>query len=178
MTQIIGSGQVDRHWCRRPTRVAIVQPVTGLDIVLRSSGFAAARSGVSERGRTQSLKQVIRCAVLLEDNYHVLKMADLCLRACGSDNSQKESDDGGTIHGNLKQRTHFAKRNPSSNRITERRVRANSGRGWLVTRPCVGWSLWDRSRGTSRKILSQKCIRLRKYLNKLFMILMEGVGDG
>lgn len=73
VVQIIGARQRDRQGLNHTGRLLLVEPVAGLDVVLDADRRRAAGSCF----RAQALKQIIGRAILLHDNNHVLKVADL-----------------------------------------------------------------------------------------------------
>src|SRR5580700_5733111 len=56
----------------------LIQPVAGLDVVLRRGRGGAAPVFGSARGRAQAIKQIVGRAVFLDDHNNVLKACDLC----------------------------------------------------------------------------------------------------
>src|SRR5262249_52810117 len=78
VTQIVRVRKENSLWLSKARWRSLVQPVAGLDIVFSRIRRAAATGG-PERGRTQTLKQIVRRAVLLNNHDHVLEVRDLGL---------------------------------------------------------------------------------------------------
>ena len=94
MTQIVIICQGDWPGVNHATGKVLVQPVSRLDVVLRSVRRSAAAMGRPERRPAQSLKKVIRRAVFLDDHNDVLKSLDLPVGYSRSkQNQQQDFDD-------------------------------------------------------------------------------------
>jgi hypothetical protein len=81
---------IERDRARRDNagRRGVVEPIIGLNIVLGAGGRRAARSASAERRLAQSLKKIVRSAVLLHHNNDVLKARDLTLHTEGAAKTQ------------------------------------------------------------------------------------------
>ena len=72
-----GPSQRDWQWLRHTRRRVLVQPVAGLDVVLRCIWGCAARFACTKGWMAQTLEKVVRCPVLLDDHDDMLETRDL-----------------------------------------------------------------------------------------------------
>ena len=75
--QIVGIGQSDRCRLRDSARPFLIQPVAGLNVVLRSGRRGAARAARAIRRAAQSLKQIVRRAIFLHHDDDVAETRNL-----------------------------------------------------------------------------------------------------
>ena len=80
VAQIVPIRQSDGGRLRDSAGGAVVDPVGGLDIVLRRARRAATGTRGSVRGKAQSVKQIVRSPVFLHDHHDVLKRGNLRVR--------------------------------------------------------------------------------------------------
>ncbi len=81
----------------------VVEPVVGLNVVLRTGGVCAARAAGSEGGAAQTLEEIVRGAVFLKDDNDVFEMRDLGVGGYRSTESQEKQTYGGQFHSILRE---------------------------------------------------------------------------
>lgn len=90
VTQIVGIRQGNGQRLCKTSRGLFVEPVARLNVVLFSGWGCAAGATVAKRGNAQPLKQIVGCAVFLEDHDHVPKAGNLGVNEGSARRSQQQ----------------------------------------------------------------------------------------
>ena len=100
--EIVSVVERDRAWVGSFGRRCVVEPLGGLNVVLRTRGMCAARSAASKRSGAESLEKVIGSAIFLKDNDDVLKVCNLRVGERYSKEDQEKQTKSISFHGVLR----------------------------------------------------------------------------